>query len=1399
MTNSDSGLVTQLANLGKARDYYNAGKLLATQTDEAICKLVEDDLSATAAANTGSNTLTMLIFKSGSTLFERGSGALGDRILGIACGTCVCQICEESGSADEPEGQRWAGISDKLLEVLPLLQPRSVIDIAFRILAELKTSGSLPSAFGNYLPMLLDTLGVIGNVEITAEDLGGLEHGGSVTRTGAELKAYWIDSACSYKWHGQAAARISAGLRETALSTSQIEIVGRRILRQLNAVSELNELPAMVYQLLLLSRHGSKQEIVSGIFSFFENLEQTNGTQALWDIEGTVMLHIGYSIKQDFELGQALETYAREQGDDLTAFSFACLLSLARIHRFSDAVMDILRKLLVSSEHDADVRAATVWARPYLAKASLDVRQLLKSVAERASFGWEQVTQALVQLCLNTIDYTVARRISYSAAACAQTQILCTDTLQTAYAMHSFVRAEIIDQIMNRVVFQTDAHMHFIGLLQRLVADDIDTVRAHASRIVDVLESMAVMAPATVSRLLQAAAPLFLDDPQFRASLILVLRKALFARGTDERRAALDGLFALITSTVQVSAAGTFDSQHLAVLLEVLGLLRRSLTQQPEIRTVAYQRLAVLLDQPFALACPPLLNALYGVLAPEFAKFYQHDHSADSPINIQQCINPATSRVTMPIAGFLLCYAKLVTALTDSTSIVSASDSSSSGSAYKSAADSWEDLCTRFARAQIEDYELDPEGEYSLDSPVGVRNNSTVRLVIGCVDAAIEYALGRGMDGAMNPAQAIELFSMFSRFSEILCARFVDDKRRRVIGSVCELSQISMRTALRVLAVVLPDRQRLNSPGHPLNCNTDSHNTFAAQTGRAELWAANTQFVRHVFEVALAHVSASRTEALDVETHLVLLLAYIAYSGVLVRCANAEQDPIPANLIARGMRSRSLVMVAAEALAACASVLTARNAVGILPVAVMRPSPAMFASNGPTSPPSLSDSVECMVALVAKVRNVVEQLLSLKPVLLREATSLLGALHSLATYLAHVCFHNPSQHTAAYASLNELARWAYAMIDGEIPGDPPLLKGLVALIICCQPFLQSQPMFASSSIDLSNLGANEEPLAVHQDMDEHELGPMNRLVATTCIASRLLTNDAAGSDDEDNMNDEDEPNLNLYTLRTIPALVTLAVTWLKGELQQMDWVIGQLRKCASAELRLRPDHDDEDLHVSIRLERRLCMRLYALTPILMHMLSTQFAGTLSDQSIRIFTDLHRTFALLTRTKLQASELPITESYIECLSQICTTLNQRAFSLVTEKYGRFMADANESKSEKPAKKKQSQLPRSSGGVAKTKMLSRNSVLVSSLIYQMELSEKYVAKLAAKTKTPLAHYLKRSSMHDFRINVADLAEPLATTSHDGYSYDEQPEEIPVPESAAEDSLDEDNQEQSKRPRY
>ncbi|KAJ1933606.1 hypothetical protein EC988_009068, partial [Linderina pennispora] len=215
--------------------------------------------------------------------------------------------------------------------------------------------------------MLLDTLGLIGAVEIVSRGESGLgaatgggSEGSSVTRTGAELKAYWVESACSYRWDPKCSVAVCALLREIVLSERLVGTVANRMLRQLREV-ELTELPAMVYQLLLFARNGYRQEIIGGIFSVFDALEVEGGRE-LADIEGTVMLHISYSIKQDLDLGSAVVAYAKEINGvsrSLSTFSFACLLSLARIHRFEETITGFLRTTVIKSIHDSLVLDTT--------------------------------------------------------------------------------------------------------------------------------------------------------------------------------------------------------------------------------------------------------------------------------------------------------------------------------------------------------------------------------------------------------------------------------------------------------------------------------------------------------------------------------------------------------------------------------------------------------------------------------------------------------------------------------------------------------------------------------------------------------------------------------------------------------------------------------------------------------------------------------------------------------------------------------------------------------------------------------------------------------------------------------------------------------------------------------
>ncbi|KAJ2353643.1 hypothetical protein GGH92_000530 [Coemansia sp. RSA 2673] len=1453
---SNSQVVDALLTLGREKAFAEIGQMLSGLGEGVLYSLVEEDLGTLVAGDVSLSPvfqLTNLIFKGGCALVEKGTTQAGEGILGTVTSACVSQICEDDPRDERDSGKKWSTISDKLLEVLPQLSSRSIIDVAFRILAELKACGSIPSALHSFLPMLLDTLGTIGPVEIVTKGEGfgastaaAGDSSTTITRTGLALKSYWVESACSYRWDPKSSVAVCALLREIVLSERLIEVVAYRMLRQLK-LAELNELPAMVYQLLLFARNGFKREIIGGILSFFDAVENDSSkddgdaaqSQKRWrelgDIEGTVMLHIIYNIKQDFELGDALIAHAKEQGDVALAaaggapstFSFACLLALARIHRFEDAVISFLRTTIVKSIHDAMALASTGWIRPLLPPIRLSAQQqLLSAVVARSSYGWDQVTQSLIQLCLSVMDLTgssaAARRSAYSAQACAEARRISTQALRLAFGGHDFVRAEVVDQILSRVMFQSDSHMHFLALLGDLVADDSDVLRVFVPKFVDVFDSISVISPAALEKLLVAISPIVLDDAPFRSSLILVLRKILFAHSFDDRRTALSGLFVLTSSfasaldecqgrlgAAALAAAGAGEVRHLqrrvdvlvSALLEVLGLLRRCLTQQPEVRAASYERLGLLLDMPCVRSSSLLLSALHDIFRVEFAKYYRAPSQSQgcSPINIQLCLHPVTSKVVMPIASFLHCYGKLVVASRTPGFGTSSSSSSSGLSAAAVAAKAWRDLCLRFSKAQIEDFELDPTGDYSLDSQFGLRNFSTAHLVVGCLDACIGYALAHiihvapataivdeDSDGASSgnladPTIVVELFTKFNRFGDILSSRCIDERKKKIIPSISDLSLLSLDSVVSVLRLVLPDKQRVDNGSHPLNLDpVTDHNWFVSRIAKAGLWSANQLLIKHLLEVALARiqrrpVAGNFTSANNNSTVLppapaaraLLEMAYVVFSGVLVyfgdssdQAADTEQSqrPLPVYLRAKAARGRGVVHISAEILLACMTLLTTSNSLDHLAVAIVRPAHEHF-TDGLALPSNVA--VECVAALLTSLRRAVTTLLRQKPMAVKDASIVLSSVQILTTRLSELAFSGirREDQVLAYHCLHQTAKWTVELVQSEMPNDLGLMKSLVIQLTSCQAFLQPESVVIGTTA-----------VAVGPRSDEVELEPVDQLTARMCAASRLHIRDPDNFDDEDE--DVDEQELEKFTVRSIPALASLIMSWFKAELHRVDWAIGQLRRSVNMEVNQRSGTDDGgdvDLPLSIGVERRICWRMCALSHVLERLLSGSLPKAMYDLVIRAFQDLHRTWALLTRAKMASAQLPITESYIDALLLICSDLNTHAYALITNKYSNMIGaeDATEQPLSGGIKKLADGKDEKSKKVVKPKPKSkvmRDSSLVSSLVYQMELSEKYVIQLSTKFKTPLAHYLKRSTVRDFRIKKSDIPEAMAITSDD-----------------------------------
>lgn len=114
---------------------------------------------------------------------------------------------------------------------------------------------------------------------------------------------------------------------------------------------EMQDLPGLVYQLLVLASKGfNKRDVIEGIVSFFGG--KIKGGSIMRQVEGTVLLHVNFAVKQDPSLGQEVLGLVRSDSRALNHFTVALLLSVARIRRFSESAIGVLRTALFNAYKD---------------------------------------------------------------------------------------------------------------------------------------------------------------------------------------------------------------------------------------------------------------------------------------------------------------------------------------------------------------------------------------------------------------------------------------------------------------------------------------------------------------------------------------------------------------------------------------------------------------------------------------------------------------------------------------------------------------------------------------------------------------------------------------------------------------------------------------------------------------------------------------------------------------------------------------------------------------------------------------------------------------------------------------------------------------------------------------
>lgn len=134
------------------------------------------------------------------------------------------------------------------------------------------------------------------------------------------------------------------------------KVMGREFIEKVfegMARVDLQDLPSLVYQLLVLASKGfSKKEVIEGIVMFFGFKMGSKASSIVRQVEGTVLLHVNFAVKQDPSLGQEVVGLVRSDLRAFNHFTVAVLLSVSRVRRFGDSSIGILKTTLLTTYHD---------------------------------------------------------------------------------------------------------------------------------------------------------------------------------------------------------------------------------------------------------------------------------------------------------------------------------------------------------------------------------------------------------------------------------------------------------------------------------------------------------------------------------------------------------------------------------------------------------------------------------------------------------------------------------------------------------------------------------------------------------------------------------------------------------------------------------------------------------------------------------------------------------------------------------------------------------------------------------------------------------------------------------------------------------------------------------------
>ncbi|KAL7748729.1 hypothetical protein RI367_005883 [Sorochytrium milnesiophthora] len=330
---------------------------------------------------------------------------------------------------------------------------------------------------------------------------------------------------------------------------------------------------------------------------------------------------------------------------------------------------------------------------------------------------------------------------------------------------------------------RSTAAANYIDLLAYLVARCPSFVlMSLVERLKDCLDQIPYLPGYLGLRLLQVVLPLMQWNHNFASSVMLFLRKGLFGRDQNLRQVSLMGYIVVLHFWQQRANAADQDGTQGKALpdtyahtsaTEVLGVLRRVLTQQSELRLRLYDALMSLADQ-----YPELGGDILETVHRHFSSFITTtDDTYLGPLRIDRCLElhmhkEAGPQVREPMPWLISCMSHALRA----TTAASKSSSSASG---KSAQDEMQAIAKRMAQCTLDDFDLNMAQEFSLTNNQAHRNYLVAMLVVGSYEVFFEHVFATCPRNKEHLELMAQLFEKRHTLGEEVRKRFADSKGKK--------------------------------------------------------------------------------------------------------------------------------------------------------------------------------------------------------------------------------------------------------------------------------------------------------------------------------------------------------------------------------------------------------------------------------------------------------------------------------------------------------------------------------------------------------------------------------------------------------------------------------------------